>query len=252
VNESAVRAGRAAAGRTWRLRPWPNAPDARLLILTDHAVVPTSDDFRQAIEEARHDGATVLRTSALFPRSAEIAAQVGFTTIDTLSLLRIRLDDEFDRQFESRHGAVLPTTRPLRPWQHGRAAEVDRDAFGMLWGNDAASLADIRQATPAHRARMIGPTSTRAAQRTIAGFAISGASADSGYVQRVAVHTDHRRRGYAAALVVDALAWMRRRQLGVAYVNTGVDNLAAQTLYRRLGFTAMDEVLTIAEMPIGG
>ena len=113
-----------------------------------------------------------------------------------------------------------------------------------MWGNDAASVADIRVATPHHRARwcVIG--------RRIAGFAIRGWGGDSGYVQRVAVHRDHRRRGVARALVVDALAWLRRRPLTAAYVNTGFDNAAALALYEEPRLRTMDERLTIAARDI--
>ncbi len=244
MSESAVRTPKASAARPWRLRPWPNDPAARLLVLTDHALVPSAAEFAQAIEAARRDGVAVLRTTALFPRSATVAEQVGFRPIDRLALLRIRLDAQFDHRFESRHGAVLPSTRPLRPWQLARAAVVDQEAFGPIWGNDAASLGDIRSATPGYRARWAGRP------RQVDGFAISGASAEAGYLQRVAVHPDARRQGYASALVIDALAWMRRRQLGVAYVNTGLENHPAQALYQGLGFATMDEVLTIAEFTL--
>lgn len=244
MNESAVRAGRAHPAQTWRLRPWPHDRSARLLVFVDLATPPTADDFARAVAQATADGVRVLRTSALYPRSAEIAHQLGFTTIDTLALLRLRLDDPVDRWIETQYGAVLPPTRPLRAWHHARAAAVDAAAFGVMWGNDAASLGEIRSATPIHRARYVG----RGQQ--LAGFAVSGASADTGYIQRLAVHPEQRRRGHARDLIADALAWMRRRRLGMAYVNTGLDNLPALALYEGIGFTRMDEVLTIVERAI--
>jgi ribosomal protein S18 acetylase RimI-like enzyme len=244
MNESAVRTGRAHPAETWRLRAWPHDPTARLLVFVDLARPPTADDFGRAITQATADGARVLRTSALYPSSAEIAHQFGFTTIDTLALLRLRLDDQVDHWIEARYGAVLPITRPLRAWHHARAAAVDEAAFGRHWGNDADSLAEIRSATPVHRARLVGRG------KQVAGFAVSGASADTGYIQRLAVHPDHRRQGHARNLVADALAWMRRRRLGMVYVNTGLDNDAALALYAGFGFTRLDEVLTIAERTI--
>jgi ribosomal protein S18 acetylase RimI-like enzyme len=244
MSESAVSTGRAHPAETWRLRPWPHDPTARLLVFLDLATPPTADDFTRAVAQATADGAQVVRTSALYPRSAEIALQRGFTPIDSLALLRLRLDDRLDRWIESRYGAVLPTTKPLRAWHHARAAAVDEAGFGRLWGNDAASLAEIRTATPVHRARYVG----RGQQ--LAGFAVSGASADTGYIQRLAVHPEHRRQGHARDLVTDALAWMRRRRLGMAYVNTGSDNQPALALYEGIGFSQMDEVLTIVERTI--
>ena len=226
---------------SWRLRPWPNDPSARLLVFVDHLTVPTADDLAAAVDACRADGATVVRTSALFPRAAEVATASGFDVIDTLALLRRALDDDLDRTLEAMYGTARPRTGALRAWQHEQAATVDQDAFGPLWGNDARSLADIRRATPVHRARQ------RRVGRRIAAFAISGAAGDSGYLQRVAVAEAARRRGLARDLVADALHWMRRRAFSTAYVNTGVTNAAALALYDRFGFVRLDDHLVIAE-----
>ncbi len=158
VSDSVVRTWRAPATRPssgWLLRPWPNDPSARLLVFVDHLSVPTADAFGAAIAEARRSGAETIRTSALFPRAAEVALDNGFVEIDTLCLLRLSLDDALDQRLEARFGLERPTTRALRSWNHKAAASLDQEAFGTVWGNDAASLADIRRATPHHRARMV-------------------------------------------------------------------------------------------------
>lgn len=227
--------------RAWRLRPWPNDPTARLLVFVDHLMVPSSDDLAAAVAEARASNAAVLRTSALFPRAAEAATASGFEIVDTLALLRRPLDDDLDRVIESMYGTGRPRTQALRPWHHAPAARVDQEAFGPLWGNDEQSIADIRRATPVHRARR------RRAGRHLAGFAISGAAGDSGYIQRVAVAHSARRQGVARDLVADALRWMRRRAFSTAFVNTGVTNDAALALYDRFGFERLDDRLVIAE-----
>jgi ribosomal protein S18 acetylase RimI-like enzyme len=211
-----------------------------LLVFVDHATVPAGSDLDDAVARARARGVRTLRTSALFPRATEIALEHGFAPIDTLHLLRLRLDDAARSTIDELAKTTGHATRPLRAWQHSRAAEVDQDAFGTIWGNDAASVADIRLATPHHRARTV-----RDGGR-MAGFAISGWGGNTGYVQRVAVHHEHRRRGVARALVVDSLAWMRGRPITAAYVNTGLDNTAALALYEALGFERLDERLTIA------
>ena len=233
-------AASARVAPTWELRPWPNDTTAMLLVFVDHTAVPASGDLEAAVARARQAGIRTLRTSALFPRAAEVAREHGFEAVDTLHLLRLRLDGVSLRRISDLATTQGHTTRPLRAWHHARAAEVDQDAFGMTWGNDAASVADIRAATPHHRARMVRYG------RRVAGFAISGWGGDSGYVQRLAVHHDHRRRGVARALVVDALASMRHRSLAAVYVNTGLDNAAALALYEDLGFERLDEYLTIA------
>lgn len=229
---------------TWQLRPWPNDPTSMLLVFVDHTSVPTGVELDEAVARARAAGIRTLRTSAMLPRAADVATEHGFSAIDTLHLLRLSLDDSARRRIDALESVREHHTRPLRNWQHARAARVDQDAFGEMWGNDAASVADIRAATPHHRARMVR------AGRHMAGFAISGWGGNIGYVQRVAVHRDHRRRGVARSLVVDALAWMSALPLTAAYVNTGIHNTAALALYEDLGFERLDERLVIAARDI--
>lgn len=222
------------------MRTWPYAPDVAHLVFVDHLEVPTSEMVDAALDDARRRGASAVRTSALFPRSAEVVLAAGFRPIDELALLRRTLDDADTLPAPERR------THPLRPWQHGAAARIDLEAFGPLWGNDAASLRGIRRATPLHRARTVR------ARRAMAGFAISGAAADHGYLQRLAVAADHRRRGIARDLVLDALHWMHDRGLATVLVNTGVANDAALTLYEGLGFVRLPDRLTIAERRLTG
>jgi ribosomal protein S18 acetylase RimI-like enzyme len=219
------------------MREWPNDPTVAHLIFVDHQLVPSATNLHDAVEHAGRKGARAVRTSALFPAAAEAAAAAGFHPIDRLALLQLDLDD---RSFQGL-GTADHRVRALQPWMHGRAAAVDQAAFGPLWGNDAPALRDVRRATPAHRARVVG------AGRKVTGFALSGAASDSGYLQRVAVSPDHRRQGVAHALVVDALRWMQGTGRSRCLVNTGVDNEAALTLYARLGFQRLADELTIAE-----
>jgi len=209
-----------------------------LLVLVDHSVLPDIDELDAASEQARRHGATRLRTSALFPRAAEIAREARFEPIDTLALLRLSLDSQLDALLEREPS---PNTRSLRAWHIARAARVDQQAFGRMWGNDASSLGEVRTATPAHRARFVG------SRGHISGFAIFGAGGDSGYVQRLAVADADRRRGMARRLVVDGLQWMRGRGLATAHVNTGIYNAPALALYEGLGFVRLADQLTIAE-----
>lgn len=239
MNGSAVRTSDGMS-RAWRLRRWPNDPTVAQLIFVDHQQVPTTEIIDVAVDHARRRGARAIRTSALFPSSAEALASAGFHTIDRLALLRHSLDDgSLDRLGPPGH-----RVRALQPWMYGRAAAVDQAAFGRMWGNDSSSLRDVRRATPAHRARMI------TVDRRMAGFALSGAAADSGYLQRLAVAPEHRRRGIAHDLVIDALVWMHAQGRTQCLVNTGVDNVAALALYAHLGFEPLSDLLTIAERPL--
>lgn len=219
------------------MRQWPHDPTVGHLIFVDHQTVPTADDLRAATEHARSKGARAIRTSALFPNAAAVVLEAGFTPIDTLALLRLDLDDDVVEAL----GRPTHRIRSMPVWATHHAASVDRRAFGPMWGNDATSLRDIRSATPAHFARMIR------SGRRLAGFALSGAAADCGYLQRIAVDPEHRRRGIARDLVVDALQWMHGDRRSRCLVNTGLDNIAALALYEGLGFERLADVLTIAE-----
>jgi len=226
-----------------RIDAWPYEPDVAHLMLLDHHMVPTRTDVEGWVTEARQapEPNHAIRTGAMFPEAADVFADVGFTTIDTLALLDIRLLMRSDRGRPSRRRNAHTTTRRMRSNDLPAVAELDRTAFGDPWGNDVRSLGDITTATPRHRARIVeGPEGLEA-------FAISGQSGRYGYLQRLAVHPDARRRGHARCLVGDALHWMERRGASTALVNTGVDNDAALGLYGSLGFTRRAETLQILE-----
>jgi len=224
------------------MRQWPNDPTVAHLIFLDHQTVPTEDDLAVALEHAIAKGARAVRTSALFPSSADIVLASGFEPIDQLVLLRLQLDDAA----VERLGRPSRRTRAMPLWTYHDAASVDQRSFGPMWGNDASSLRDIRGATPLHRSRMIR------SGRKVAGFAISGAAADNGYLQRIAVAPEHRRLGIARDLVVDSLRWMHADHRARCLVNTGIDNEAAQRLYQGLGFERLPDLLTIAERRTSG
>ena len=82
----------------------------------------------------------------------------------------------------------------------------------------------------------------------IGGFALTGQSGVFGYLQRLAVDPQLRRRGIGRRLVADSLCWMQRRGATVAMVNTGLDNEAALALYADMGFRRRSETLTILEL----
>jgi ribosomal protein S18 acetylase RimI-like enzyme len=230
------------------MRAWPGDDTVAHLIFVDHHQTPTSNDVAAAVEHAARKGARAIRTSAMFPDAARIVLAEGFVVIDRLALLHIELDpfaatpapSEKSGRSE-RHPHRL---RPMRPWHLTPCSKIDRESFGLMWGNTPASLRDIRNATPFHRSRIVR------FEGHLAGFAISGAAADTGYVQRLAIAPDHRRGGLARMLLEDSLAWMRRRSATRALVNTGVDNDAALSLYDSIGFNRLDQELTIAELKV--
>jgi ribosomal protein S18 acetylase RimI-like enzyme len=106
---------------------------------------------------------------------------------------------------------------------------LDATAFQPFWRLDGTGLDEALRATPFARFRT-------AVDGEVTGYAISGRAGTQGYLQRLAVHPSHQRRGIGRALVLDGLHWMRRRAVVRAAVNTQLENDAALALYRGLGF----------------
>lgn len=221
-----------------RLGRWPNEAGVAHLVLLDHHMVPDRDHVESWVADARTQGATTLRTGALFPPSTPAFIATGFEVIDTLSLLELDLDD-FASARNLEHSVAR--LRRLRPSQLQDAAIVDRRSFPAPWANNTAALRDIVTATPRYRARCIHHDGQMVA------FSISGRASAWGYLQRVAVDPSARRRGLAHMLVGDALDWMQRHKVERVLVNTATDNVAALGLYRSVGFTERPERLTILE-----
>lgn len=238
----------AGLGTRVRVRPWAFDRDVVQLALADQGIVPTVEEIRGwvATLTARDPGLRAVRTGALFSAAADRFALAGFEVIDTLALLRVDLD-EIDRRALRRAARAAPTARLLAR-RHPEAARVDRAAFGDPWGNDTRDLADIRRATPIHRARA---RFVRAGgRRELVAFAITGAASGHGYLQRLAVAPEHQGHGHGRALVLDSLAWMCRRRLGYGLVNTAVDNERALNLYESSGFRRLPDQLVVMELEL--
>ncbi len=71
----------------------------------------------------------------------------------------------------------------------------------------------------------------------ILGYAGLAAAGGQGDVQTVAVRRDHQGRGLGRLLLDDLLAEARRRGVREVFLEVRADNLAAQSLYERAGFT---------------
>src|SRR5206468_1358207 len=122
----------------------------------------------------------------------------------------------------------------------------DARAFDHFWRFDRAGLADARRATPSSRYR-VAEGGLHGGRSGVVGYAITGRAGDVGYLQRLAVDPDHHHRGIGSALVSDSLWWARRRGASVVLVNTQETNVAAQALYRHLGFDYEEHGLAVLE-----
>jgi len=221
------------------------------LRLADDSIVPTLADVKEWLDAVCADPSIeTVRTSALFPRSAERFAEAGFTVADTLSLLRADLASPPIRAaLAGPVGDDQAATVTLRHRDYAEAARVDRAAFGPTWGHDADELKEIRNATPLHRARgRVGRGGML--RRAIDAFAVAGASSEHGYLQRLSVDPVRQRHGHGRRLTVDALQWMVRRNLPDCLVNTSVNNTAALALYDSVGFVPVRDRLQVLQFAV--
>jgi ribosomal protein S18 acetylase RimI-like enzyme len=221
------------------------------LALADQGIVPDPDELASWVDAiAARDSVRAIRTGALFAEAADRFAGAGFAVVDTLMLFRADLGDPSVARTKLRRGATVP----LRPHQHDTAAVIDRTAFGAEWSNGPADLGEIRRATASHRARArrsLTSDSRGVLRRPpLVAFAITGGAGGNGYLQRLAVLPAHQRQGHGRALTVDSLTWMRRRRLGHAVVNTGVDNEPARALYESLGFRPLTDRLVVMQLDL--
>jgi ribosomal protein S18 acetylase RimI-like enzyme len=193
------------------LSPAPGAP------------LPSASLVRRCLGELAGEGYQRVVTSALLPHEQETFVALGFVVEEQLLLLAHDLRVIPD--------APAVATRRAMDADRPRVLEVDTLSFPLFWQLDETGLEEALTATPRTRFRVAasddGPPYA---------YAITGRAGRRGYLQRLAVHPDHRHAGVARALVVDGLRWLRRWRADRALVNTQEDNTAAASLYRDLGF----------------
>ena len=193
-----------------------------------------------AIEAAAAQGYRRLRTSALSSYESEPFLRAGFQPCQQLALLTRAIPDELP-VYDS-NGVI----RRARRRDHPAVLAVDNVAFDPYWQLDQAGLLDALRATPHRRFRVV--RQDRGAP--VAGYAISGRSGPSGYLQRLAVAPDQQGQGTGAALVIDGLAWMARWGATQVWVNTPHHNASALRLYERLGFEPVTPGLQVLELTL--
>jgi len=205
-----------------RVASWRGDPKIALVTTLPGQPSPGRRELERTLETLAARGYEVVLTGALDVAAQRPYLTAGFEAHARLHVLGRPLDD-----------LPPPTERwPLhlaRRRDREQVHDVDTAAFSPFWHLGEAGLDDALAATPEARFRV-------ARDDRVVGYAISGCAGRQGYIQRLAVHPERRRAGLGAALVLDGLAWMRRRGADDAVVNTQVDNNAALALYDHLGF----------------
>ena len=169
-------------------------------------------------------------TAALKPNDAHVFQTAGFEVRERLHVLQHDLSGDLG-------GSSHPLRRARRR-DRPAVLDVDRLAFESFWHLGPSGLDEALNATSSVRFRV-------AETDEIVGYAVCGRAYDIGYLQRLAVHPLHLRRGIGAALVQDSLRWLRRRRGRMMLVNTQESNAEALALYQRLGFRMGSDHLTV-------
>ncbi len=206
-----------------RAGPWRGDTEVAYLSPAPGAPLPSVSLVRRCLHQLAEEGYQRVVTSALLPHEQEAFVSVGFAVEEQLLLLAHDL-------------RIVPDAPPITIRRAGaldrpRVLEIDTMSVPRFWQLDDSGLTEALSATPRVRFRVA--IDDRGAPYA---YAITGRAGRRGYVQRLAVHPDHRRQGVARALVVDGLRWLRRWRSDKALVNTQEENTAAAALYRDLGF----------------
>ncbi len=223
----------------FRFGPWHADRDVAYVAVSPRVAHPTSGGVRLLLARLAEQGFRGAVTAALRPDEAAAFTAAGFAERERLVVLSHDLK-------------TLPGTAETMPLGLSgqtamrRARRADRDAvlqldsraFEPAWRLDEDGLGEALDATPHTRFRIVEDSA-------VVGYAICGRAARTGYIQRLAVSPDHQHAGLGRWLVVDSLAWLRRRGATMAMVNTQQSNLRALDLYRRLGFRTEPAPLTV-------
>lgn len=216
--------------RGWSLataRPWNDeSSDAHLRLIRGGA-----DFLRDAAETIPVSNGAVL-SPPLAAGSSRLWEQAGFESHLEL--------DMFQRDLLARQPSpsIPVTTGESTEWDV--AVDIDRAAFEPLWRLGANGLKEALDATPTSAFLTV-----RTDSGETVGFAIVGAGAATGYLQRVAVSPKDTGQGYGRALVQASLGWARNHGCRTMLLNTQPDNEAAGRLYESEGFTRVSGGLTI-------
>ena len=166
-----------------RLGPWRGLPEIGHVVV-GAAAPPTDAAVTNCVDRLRTLGFETAVTNALTPRDSLAFVNAGFEVRERLHLLEhpgtpVPVPDP-----------ALPTTRRARRTDRGGVLTVDARAFSPFWQLESAGLDDALGATPSARFRV-----GERGDGSIAAYAVAGRAGGHGYLQRVAVDPDERRRG---------------------------------------------------------
>lgn len=162
---------------------------------------------------------------ALYPGSTRAWRRAGFEEYARLVVMERSLADLPSRK--ERH-QVIAVEDP--DWD--AILDIDRAAFEGFWGMSRLGLEEAYETNPATTLL------TASVDEAPRGFAIVGSQWGVAYLHRIAVHPERTGQGLGAALLDVAMQWGAANGARSMVLNVRGDNLRAQELYERSGFTS--------------
>ena len=208
--------------------------------------------IRRVCSVVARPNSTVFRTPALADHDARWFVERGFSEVQSLVMLR-RDTGPFTSHTEAPRLSHY-SWRKLASRRHdsvaGAVLRLDETAFPSPWHLTKDAFGRACRATDDHVV-IVAPEPTDSLRGELCGFALVGRTAQSAYLQRLAVHPSARRRGVASRLVRDCLAWAHDGGANELFVNTEPSNEPALHLYHSLGFVTVPERLRVLEREVG-
>lgn len=198
-------------------------------------------EVHRLLEHVRNGGRShdLVVTSALSEKERAAFVDVGFIERESLHLLSHDLEDLPRRPDASPDLKI----RNARRTDLQAVLSIDQGSFDDFWVMDREALTAARRATPVHRYVVA------TIKNTVVGYAVTGLSGTSTFLQRLGVDPSLRRQGLGSLLVIDAINWARENGGTSMLVNTQATNDRALSLYQHLGFELVEEQLKVLEWP---
>ena len=118
-----------------------------------------------------------------------------------------------------------------------RIYEIDQDSFEPIWRNSLSHIEIAYQEASSASVAMLN--------NRIVGYQISTINPQGGHLARLAVDSEYQQLGVGTALVEDLLDRFQRQGIVQITVNTQARNHPSLELYKKFGFTLLDEVYPV-------
>jgi len=187
---------------------------------------------RVATSRSFEAGSDRFVTKPLGEYEAEDYERWGFETLYRIVLLekQLRRQPAYSAGLEADVEIVRYKKRYLDD-----VLSLDASAFDDFWRLDAHTMEAV--ATSCYRNTFL--LAKRAGE--VLGYAVGGANGRFGYLQRLGIHAGHQGEGVGEALTGRIISTLRSMGAVSLMVNTQEDNVAALSLYRKLGFETMPD-----------